>query len=87
MSVITMIKNMRSFIAASVAAIASATLMDNLEFEFIQFVAKYNKQYVTYNEYRSRFVNFKITNAEIVKLNSENSSSVHAHNHTSDWTR
>lgn len=87
MSVITMIKNMRSFIAASVAAIASATLMDNLEFEFIQFVAKYNKQYVTYNEYRSRFVNFKITNAEIVKLNSENSSSVHTHNHTSDWTR
>jgi hypothetical protein len=78
---------MRSFIAASVAAIASAALMDNLEFEFIQFVAKYNKQYVTYEEYLSRFVKFKIANAEIVKLNSENSSSVHAHNYTSDWTR
>ncbi len=66
---------MRSFIAASVAAIASATLMDNLEFEFIQFVAKYNIQFVTYEEYLSRFGNFKIAKAEIVKLNSENSSS------------
>ena len=78
---------MRSFIAASVATFASAAFMDKLEHDFIQFVAKYNKPYATYEEYLSRFENFKITNVEIEKFNSENGSSVHAHNNMSDWTR
>lgn len=78
---------MRTFIAASVAAVASAAIMEKLEMEFIQFVAQHNKQYATYEEYMTRFENFKITTAKIEEINAGNLTSVHGHNKMSDWSR
>jgi hypothetical protein len=44
---------MRSFAAAAFVGLASATL-SNLEFEFINFISKFNKSYPSLQEYEMR---------------------------------
>lgn len=77
---------MRSFFISTLTGFAAATLMEQSDFEFIKFVAQFNKQYNTAEEYAFRAINFKKTLAEVKKLNSSNGSSIHGINHMSDWT-
>ena len=78
---------MRSLIATAVAAVASATIMDEVEFSFIQFIAKYGKSYSSRTEFNERLANFKETDTEIKKLNAEQTRTRHGHNKFSDWSR
>jgi len=74
---------MRTFIAAAVAAVATAVMSEE-EFAFIQFIAKYGRNYKSTEEYQERFANFMKMDAEIKKFNSMGLSSVHGHNKFSD---
>jgi hypothetical protein len=73
---------MKSF-AAFVVAVAA---LDENDLKFAQFLAKYNKQYRDMEEYQMRKANFMFTEAEIVRLNSSQKFSTHAHNFMSDFT-
>ena len=42
---------MRSQIATAITAVASATIMNETDFAFVQYIAKYNKNYVDMTEY------------------------------------
>jgi len=78
---------MRSLIATAIAAVASAAIMNETDFAFVQYIAKYGKNYATMYEFNDRFANFQAMDAEIKKLNSMGLSSVHAHNKFSDRSR
>jgi len=78
---------MRSLVAFAVAAVAQAAVIDELEFAFIQYVAKFGKAYTTLEEYRSRFENFKAIDADIKIFNATEKHSRHAHNKFSDWSK
>ncbi len=78
---------MRSLIATAVSAVASATVMNEIEFAFVQFIAKYGKNYSSKTEFNERLANFKFMNDEIMRLNSENSTTTHGHNKFSDMSR
>jgi C1A family cysteine protease len=78
---------MRSLIATAIAAVATATIMNETDFAFIQYIAKHNKNYASMEQYSQRFENFKFMDAEIKRLNSENSTTVHGHNKFSDMSR
>lgn len=73
--------------ATLLAAAATARVMNQNEFEFIQYIAKHNKSYATVEEFNSRMENYMAIDAEILRLNSEQTSSRHGHNKFSDWTR
>lgn len=77
---------MRTFVATAIAVVATATLMDKADYEFMKFVAEHNKHYATVEEYNFRAAIFKNLDKEIQKLNSQGGSSVHGHNYMSDWT-
>jgi hypothetical protein len=76
---------MRTF-AASLLSAATARLMTETDFEFLNFVAHHNKNYATVEEFNMRAAVFAETHAEIAKLNQSEQSS-HAHNKFSDYTR
>jgi cathepsin L len=78
---------MRSLIATAIAAAATATIMNETDFAFIQYIAEHNKSYASMEQYSQRFENFKFMDAEIKKLNSENLTTVHGHNKFSDMSR
>jgi len=76
---------MKTFVAAALVAAVTATPMSNLEFNFINFVAKHGKNYGTVEEYQFRMELFAERDAEINRLNSIQSDSVHGHNKFSDF--
>ena len=78
---------MRSLIATAIAAVASATIMNETDFTFVQYIAKYNKNYASMAEFNERLTNFQAMDVEIKKLNSMGLSSVHGHNKFSDMSR
>jgi hypothetical protein len=45
---------MRTFAIAALAAISSATVMTELDYKFINYVATFGKSYGTVEEYRFR---------------------------------
>lgn len=63
---------MKTFFAAALVGFASATLT-NMEFEFIQFISKFNKNYPTMAAYETRLEQFAIRYNEMQahKLNTE----------------
>jgi cathepsin F len=60
--------------------------MSEMEFKFIDFVAKHGKSYATVEEYQMRMSLFAARDAAIAEYNT-NSTSVHAHNKFSDYTQ
>ena len=66
---------------------ASAAVMDETEFAFIEYIAKHNKSYSSVEEFYRRKAYFDTTTIEIDRLNSSQTSSHHAHNKFSDWSR
>jgi len=78
---------MRSLFSTAVLSVASATIMDEVEFSFIQFIAKYGRNYSSRTEFNERLANFKFINDEIIRHNSESSTTTHGHNKFSDMSR
>jgi C1A family cysteine protease len=76
---------MRSF--AALTAAATATVMTETDFKFIQYIAKHNKNYKNIEEFNFRKANFEYMESEINRLNALNAGSVHGHNKFSDWSR
>ena len=75
---------MRSFIAATIAAAASATLMNGEDYTFLKYVAQYAKSYGTVEEFNFRKANFLAAHAEIAAFNS--ATQTIGHNVFSDWS-
>jgi KDEL-tailed cysteine endopeptidase len=78
---------MRSFLAAALAGAVSATAMDQNDFKFMRYIVEHGKEYATVEEYNMRKENFLFMDAEIARINREQTTSVHGHNFLSDWTR
>lgn len=77
---------MKSFTAAALAAFVTATPMTEMDYKFINYVAHYGKSYGTSEEYLFRMSIFAEKDAEINKVNAEQSSYVLGHNKFSDYT-
>jgi C1A family cysteine protease len=78
---------MRSFFALALAGAASASVMDENDFKFMKYIVQFGKEYKTMEEYNMRKENFLFMEAEIARLNAEQSTSTHGHNYLSDYTR
>jgi C1A family cysteine protease len=78
---------MRFFVALAFASAVSATKMEASEYKFMQYIVQHSKEYNTLEEYNMRKENFLRIEAEIIRLNQSQSTSIHAHNYLSDWTR
>ena len=61
---------MRSFIAATIAIAAQATLMNSDDYAFINWVAAYGKTYSTVEEFNFRKANFIAADAAIKNFES-----------------
>ena len=77
---------MKSFAFATLAAVAVATPMSSVEYEFINYVATQGKSYGTKEEYAFRLAIFAEKDAEMKLINAEQSAYKLAHNKFSDWT-
>jgi hypothetical protein len=77
---------MRTFAVATLAALVAATPMTDAEFQFINYIAKYGKSYATVEEYNARLAIFVQKNAEITRINAEQSSFKLGHNKFTDYT-
>ena len=77
---------MKSFAALAFAGVASATVMNPVEYEFMKFVTKYNRRYATVEEYELRLDAFITNHAAIMEHNATATTSTACHNHFSDWT-
>jgi len=77
---------MKTFAVALLAGLAAAVPMTDIEYKFINYVAKYGKSYATVEEYEARMENFIKIENYISKVNSEGNTHVAGHNKFSDWT-
>ena len=77
---------MKTFVLAAIAAIATATPMSEVEYRFINYVAKFGKSYGTKEEYAFRLQQFAIKDAEMQIINEEETTFTVGHNKFSDWT-
>lgn len=76
---------MRSFIALSLAAAASA--IDSTTFEFMKYVSEQGKSYPTLEEFNKRMELFSVRDKIIKEWNARpNITSYMGHNFLSDWT-
>ena len=78
---------MKCFFAMAIAGCAVAAKVDRNDIEFIGYLAKYNKDYNSMDQYNMRKDRYMETGAEIERLNSSQTSSRHGHNKFSDWTK
>ena len=62
---------MRSFALAILASAAAAAPMGTLEYEFVQYIAKFGKSYKDTNEYNLRFQRFMKRDQEIKEIMAE----------------
>ena len=76
---------MKSFAFAAVFAAANA--LNNAEFEYMQYVAQYNKMTNSVSEFQMRMSIFQEVDAFIKEHNASNASYVAGHNQFSDWTK
>ena len=77
---------MKTFAVALLACFTAAVPMTDIEYKFINYVAKYGKTYATVEEYQARLLIFINTENYINKINSEGNTHVAGHNNFSDWT-
>jgi hypothetical protein len=77
---------MRTFAVDALAGLVAATPMTDAEFQFINYVAKFGKSYATVEEYNARLAIFVQKNAEILRINAEQSSFKLGHNKFTDYT-
>jgi C1A family cysteine protease len=77
---------MRTFAAAVLATVSSAKLLNSMDFEFVNYISKFGKHYESIDEYSLRFSLYRKVDMEIQRINDTERSSVHGHNHLSDWT-
>jgi C1A family cysteine protease len=77
---------MKSFFALTFAASASA-LLDENDVKFMKYIVEFGKEYKSVEEFNMRKENFLFMEAEIARHNAEQSTSFHAHNYLSDYTR
>merc|ERR1719246_276197 len=75
---------MKSFAFATLAA--AVTALSNTEFEYMQYVAKFNKASNSVDEFAMRLTNFQETSDFITEQNESNDTHVAGHNQFSDWT-
>lgn len=79
---------MKTFAAvATLGAVASATLMQKLDYDFMRFVSAHNKMYGTVEEFDLRKSLYAEVDAFVQEANSKDSSYRAAHNKFSDWTQ
>ena len=79
---------MKTFAAvAALGAVASATLMEKIDYDFMRFVSSHNKMYGTVEEFALRKSLFAETDAFVQEANSKNGSYRAGHNKFSDWTQ
>lgn len=76
---------MRSFALAAFAGLAAAAHQSKLEYQFIQYIGQYNKQYATYEEYLFRMEQFAKKFAAI-ESHDPNATYTVGFNKFSDWT-
>lgn len=77
---------MLSFQLAALAGFVAAAPMTDMDFKFINYVAKFNKSYATSEEYAARQEIFAAKDVQITIENTSQSSYVLAHNKFSDYT-
>jgi hypothetical protein len=77
---------MKTFASAALAALVAAAPMTEMEYKFINYVAKFGKSYATTEEYAFRMNIFAEKDAELNVINAEQNSYVLAHNKFSDYT-
>lgn len=77
---------MKSFVVAALAAIASAKVLSQNDFDFVNFIATHGKSYNSIDEYNLRFERFTATQQAINLFNATEKSSTHGHNFLSDLT-
>jgi len=75
---------MKSFAFAAVVAAVNA--LSSTEFEYMQYVAQYNKMTNSVSEFNMRMANFHAVDAFIQETNQSNASWTAGHNQFSDWT-
>jgi hypothetical protein len=79
---------MRSVFALSLlGAVSMAQDTASLEFEFMNFISKFNKNYINMEEYAARFANWKEADDVVKRVNAPGSGYTHtaAHNPMSDY--
>ena len=79
---------MKASALATIAAVAVATELPKGDFEFMRYVAKFNKSYQTVEEYQHRLNQYLKIDEYIKKVNAPGSGYTHtaAHNRFSDYT-
>lgn len=77
---------MKSFAFAAIAAVASARISTETDFQFINYIAQHSKSYADWEEFSIRLERFRAIDADIKEFNATEESSVHGHNFLSDWT-
>jgi peptidase E len=60
--------------------------MTEMDYKFIDYVAKHAKSYATLEEYQHRLSIFAETDKQIEEFNANETTSVHGHNKFSDLT-
>ena len=78
---------MKSFAVATLAALVTAAPMTEMEYKFINYVAKFGKSYGTKEEYSFRMSIFAEKLSEIEAINARQSDSVHGVNKFTDYTQ
>ena len=74
------------FAIAALVGLVAATPMSDIEFKFVNYVAKYGKSYGTKEEYEFRLNIFAKKTEEIARINASQTDSVHGYNKLTDWT-
>ena len=75
---------MKSF--AFAATMAAANALSSAEFEYMNYIAEFNKVTNDVEEFNFRLENFKLVDAFIKEHNSSNSTYTAGHNQFSDWS-
>ena len=77
---------MKTFAAAALATLASASLIEDIDMEFMKYVAQFNKRYGTLEEFIFRNDLYRKAAQEIEEFNARETGSTMGHNEFSDWT-
>ena len=80
---------MKTFALAALAGVSSATVMTQMDYEFMKYVSKFAKFYDTVEEFEARKTNFRNTLADIEAQNARHASGESLYkaglNHLSDY--
>ena len=78
---------MKTFALTAIIGAASATLMTEDDFNFMHYLARFNKVYMSTQEYAERMILWK-NKDNIIKAHNSDMTQTHilGHNHMSDWS-